>query len=151
MVMRTFLAAPKYSNNNETITENCRRSASYLPNRWNFEFLSKEIDPKAEAEERVEERAKELEKEVRCMVMKGGEDMEGVVLLELIDNVQRLGLAYKFDAQIKATLHNLFLKSDFENNNNKNGLHATALAFRLLRQHGFPVSQGNNNTCIFSS
>lgn len=60
--------------------------------------------------------------------------------LELVDAVQRLGLRYLFDEEIKHALgmiHKRAVDSRFPSN-----LYATSLRFRLLRQHGFSVSQG---------
>lgn len=61
--------------------------------------------------------------------------------LELIDDLQRLGVAYYFDGEIKSTLEKIF---EDQNNNHWEikDLHATALKFRLLRQHGYAVSEG---------
>ena len=86
--------------------------------------------------ETLQERARKLEEEVRCLINRV--DLEPLSLLELIDNVQRLGLTYKFDKDINAALERIGALDDIH----KNGLHATALSFRLLRQHGFNVSQG---------
>ena len=61
--------------------------------------------------------------------------------LELIADLQRLGLAYHFDEEIKRTL-----KKIYENRTSDlweiKDLHATALMFRLLRQHRFDISEG---------
>lgn len=60
--------------------------------------------------------------------------------LELINAIQRLGLQYHFDNEIKKALQVI------QNHSNDswlfNDLHSTALRFRLLRQHGYDVSQG---------
>lgn len=56
--------------------------------------------------------------------------------LEFIDAVQRLGLQYHFDAEIKHVLALIYVKPI------SNDLYATALQFRLLRQHGHNVHQG---------
>ncbi|EYU43517.1 hypothetical protein MIMGU_mgv1a020175mg, partial [Erythranthe guttata] len=59
--------------------------------------------------------------------------------LELIDNLQRLGISYHFEEQIHQILSCLY------NDGNKyyyqRDLYSAALGFRLLRQHGFSVSQ----------
>ena len=60
--------------------------------------------------------------------------------LELIDMLERLGISYHFEDKIEH-----LLKSIFMNKSNKwkeNNLYVTALEFRLLRQHGFSVTQG---------
>ena len=69
--------------------------------------------------------------------------MDPLEQLEMIDTLQRLGLSYHFESETKRILEGL-------NNNNHGGdlwkkenLYATALKFRLFRQHGYSVSEGN--------
>ncbi|KAL2323811.1 hypothetical protein Fmac_022869 [Flemingia macrophylla] len=113
--------------------DNTRRSANYQPNLWNFELLhSLQDDLKVE---KVEERRRELEEEVGRM-MKGSVDRNLLSLLELIDDVQRLGLTYKFETDIIKAIEKIHVSLKHQSS-----LHATALSFRLLRQHGFEVSQ----------
>ena len=62
--------------------------------------------------------------------------------LELMDTLQRIGLSYHFESETKRILEGLY------NNNHggdlwKENLYATALKFRLFRQHGYSVSEGN--------
>ena len=65
-------------------------------------------------------------------------------VISLIDDIQRLGLAYHFEAELSAILQHLkdsFLqvyctKVDVD-------LHDAALCFRLLRQQGHVVSSGS--------
>ncbi|XP_061953634.1 sesquiterpene synthase 2-like [Populus nigra] len=57
--------------------------------------------------------------------------------LDLIDAIQRLGVAYHFETEIEEALQHIY--------NNRIGmedddLYNTALGFRLLRQHGYNVS-----------
>lgn len=60
--------------------------------------------------------------------------------LELVDKLQRLGVSYHFESKIHKIL------TDFYHNSlrecGKENLHATALKFRLLREHGFNVTEG---------
>ncbi|XP_052110780.1 isoprene synthase, chloroplastic [Arachis duranensis] len=115
---------------------NTRRSANYQPNLWDFEFLqSVENDLQVE---RLEERARKLEEEVRGLMKKV--EIEPLSLLELMDNVERLGLTYKFEEDIKSALNNRIVPLLHHHTINKYGLHATALSFRFLRQHAFHVS-----------
>ncbi|KAJ0081422.1 hypothetical protein Patl1_11459 [Pistacia atlantica] len=59
--------------------------------------------------------------------------------LELIDNLQRLGVAYHFEREIKNILDCVH---DINNHKWKKGnLYATSLEFRLLRQHGYNVTE----------
>lgn len=61
-------------------------------------------------------------------------------LLELIDNIERLGLGYLFAKDISTALAK-YLSQEGVPESHKS-LHTTALRFRLLRQHGYKVSQG---------
>ncbi|KAK2637990.1 hypothetical protein Ddye_025785 [Dipteronia dyeriana] len=76
------------------------------------------------------QRAELLKEKVRGMI---GNVSEPFDQLELIDTLQRLGLAYHFETEIKKTMQNVYNSSDdrWKNEN----LHATSLEFRLFRQH----------------
>ena len=60
--------------------------------------------------------------------------------LELIDDIQRLGVSYHFEYEIDQTLQQIH---DSLNDYCDDDLHTCALRFRLFRQHGYPVSCGN--------
>lgn len=63
--------------------------------------------------------------------------------LELVDTLQRLGVSYHFENEIKTILekvYNHYYKNDIKWC--KEDLYATALKFRLLRQHNHNVPQG---------
>lgn len=62
--------------------------------------------------------------------------------LELIDVLQRLGVASHFRLEIRNILDKVYNNKDRIIKRNINDLHATALEFRLLRQHGYDVSSG---------
>ena len=82
-----------------------------------------------------------LVEQVRMVLHKVGDPLEQ---LELIDVLQRLGLSYHFEAELKRILEALYSNDhggDIDTWKTKN-LYATALKFRLLRQHGYSVSQG---------
>ncbi|RDX57825.1 Isoprene synthase, chloroplastic, partial [Mucuna pruriens] len=114
-----------------------RRSANYQPNLWTDEFIqSLRNHPQLE---KLQERATKLEEKVRLMI-NNTTDMEPLSLLELIDDVERLGLAYKFDEDIDRALERIVSIENFKDQTQKS-LHETALYFRILRQQGFPVSQ----------
>ncbi|KAK1567074.1 hypothetical protein Q3G72_007768 [Acer saccharum] len=123
-------------------TDQSRRSANYQPSIWSYDFLqSLQI---RYADDKYRNRAEKLEEEVRCMI--NNEDAEMLTILELIDDIQRLGLGHRFHKDIKRALdrivswdngHEFEVKAEEK-------LHVTALRFRLLRQHGYLVSQGEN-------
>jgi len=91
------------------------------------------------------EQSKVLREEVSMMLHKMEDDDDTLHQLELIDVLQRLGVAYHFDAQIKKILQNHFNNNiivvDNKLKGNKN-MYATTLEFRLLRQHGYHLSTG---------
>ena len=57
--------------------------------------------------------------------------------LEFIDSMQRLGVAYHLEEEIKEAIDLVHL-----DDTTTDDLSTTALRFRLLRQHGYPVSSG---------
>ncbi|XP_065036557.1 monoterpene synthase 7, chloroplastic-like [Musa acuminata AAA Group] len=68
---------------------------------------------------------------------KGVEDQ-----LQLIDHLRQLGVAYHFKEDIKDALWTIYGSMEDVNMLLKDNLQATALMFRLLREHGFAVSEG---------
>ncbi|KAJ4978805.1 hypothetical protein NE237_009585 [Protea cynaroides] len=87
-------------------------------------------------------RTKKLEDEVKHRLDDGA--LGQLDLLELIDDIERLGLGYHFEEEIRKALDTVVSMEDMETMTNEN-LHATALRFRLLRQHGYEVNQGMFN------
>jgi len=73
-----------------------------------------------------------------------GTNMEPLNLLELIDDIERLGLSFKFEEDINKALLKIVSIENFEDQTGKS-LHETALLFGILRRHGFDVSQGTND------
>ncbi|KAJ0966083.1 hypothetical protein J5N97_027221 [Dioscorea zingiberensis] len=103
-----------------------RRSANYQPNQWDYNSL-KSFD-------HVE--IEKLKEEVRCLIK---QENKLVARLELIDDVLHLGLGRHFGEEIKHVLTSISIKNAVSAM--KEDLYAMALFFRLLRQHGFLVSQ----------
>ena len=84
----------------------------------------------------------ELKQEVRVMLKKT-ED-EPLALLEHIDALQRLGISYHFENEIKSALKRIYESTNklCDDKWKRDNLYATSLEFRLLRQHGFWLPQG---------
>ncbi|KAL4375793.1 hypothetical protein GQ457_02G009470 [Hibiscus cannabinus] len=108
-----------------------RRSANYLPCLYDDDLQLLRSDFKGDEYVRQVE---ELKGRVKMML----NNMEGDQL-EMIDNLLRLGVAYHFEDDIHNILGNIY------NNNQvkKDNLYATALEFRILREHGYLSSPGN--------
>lgn len=95
---------------------------------------------KSKKGEGSKEPASELKEVVRFMFKNVVEPLDQ---LEFIDHLQRLGVAYHFFDEIERALKKIH-SDDTNNDKWERNLHATALRFRLLREHGYDVSQGNN-------
>ncbi|KAH6773781.1 hypothetical protein C2S52_003308 [Perilla frutescens var. hirtella] len=112
-----------------------RRSANYEVSIWDDDYIqsltSSYMEGKCEAEA-----AEKLKNEVKIMIDESRDELEQ---LELIDNLQRLGISNYFQDEIGKMLHNIW-ESDHDQHVERD-LHATALKFRLLRQHGYHVPQ----------
>ncbi|XP_039161611.1 isoprene synthase, chloroplastic-like [Eucalyptus grandis] len=79
-----------------------------------------------------------LEEEVRGAL--NDEKAEPMTIFALVDDFQRLGLGQHFEEDISRALRRC-LSNDAVNKSRQKSLHGTALSFRILRQHGFEVSQ----------
>ncbi|KAK2984377.1 hypothetical protein RJ640_026684 [Escallonia rubra] len=128
--------APTTTITTDDTAEN-RRSANYIPRVWDYDlvqsFNSDYNDQKFVSQ------VYKVKEDVKCLI--DGVMEVPLAKLELIDTVQRLGLKYHFEKEIKKALDSVY------NNDNNNAwfddsLYATALRFRLLRQHGYDVPQG---------
>ncbi|XP_020203436.1 isoprene synthase, chloroplastic [Cajanus cajan] len=113
-----------------------RRSANYTPSIWTPEILQSLGNPLAA--ETVQERAMKLEEMVRVLI--NSTDMEPRSLVEFIEDVHRLGLAHRFEDDINKALK-MIISTEYFKDQSQKSLHDTALLFRILRGHGFDVSQ----------
>ncbi|XP_058078575.1 beta-cubebene synthase-like [Magnolia sinica] len=84
----------------------------------------------------TKQRAEELKEQVKSMLSDVNDCLQE---LNLINEIQRLGVAYHFEAEIKDALHKMY-DAHINGNDVSDDLHATALWFRLLRQQGCNVS-----------
>ncbi|KAG5551789.1 hypothetical protein RHGRI_010018 [Rhododendron griersonianum] len=116
-----------------------RRSANYQPTAWDSDFIKSLKNH--DVDEIQKQRAEELKGIVRAMIR--DTYANSLTILELIDDIQRLGLSYNFDKDIKRALDKIILSVNGNNvmEDQKIGVHAIALCFRLCRQHGYEVSQ----------
>ncbi|KAK9155479.1 hypothetical protein Sjap_002959 [Stephania japonica] len=126
-------ASKKSKNTCSASTANIgRKSANFHPSIWGDYFLNYTSDE--EALRTCAQEVEMLKEEVKKMLKEG--KREPLKQMNLIDSLQRLGLAYHFEQEIEEAilvLHdhqiNAFIKMD--------DLYNTALYFRLLRQQGY--------------
>ncbi|KAA8536400.1 hypothetical protein F0562_028878 [Nyssa sinensis] len=103
---------------------------------WDYNYIqSLSSDYAGETYKRQLEKLKE---QVKMMLDKLVEPLDQ---LELIDKLQRLGVSYHFEDEIKKILKSIYNNFKSHDSWKNEDLYATALQFRLLRQHGYDVSQ----------
>nr|BBE32337.1 beta-caryophyllene synthase [Eleutherococcus sieboldianus] len=114
------------------VPEITRRSANYHPNIWGDQFLKYSSFDLSKTDANTKEHFRQLKEEVKKMLVDAAPNQQ----LNLIDDIQRLGVAYQFEAEIDAALQRMNVI--FQGNDDD--LHTVSLRFRLLRQHGYNVS-----------
>ncbi|GAB4850270.1 hypothetical protein Ancab_029566 [Ancistrocladus abbreviatus] len=107
-----------------------RQSANYHPSIWGERFITYTYDDKVI--HAWHEEAEVLKEKVRKMFT----DVDFAEKLNLIDSVQRLGVAYNFEGEIKGALEQNF-SAYLDHFYHDDDLHRVSLLFRLLRQHGY--------------
>lgn len=107
-------------------------TAVFHPCRWGDLFLS--LRPlHEEIRVQMEKEVKELKEVVKMELL--GSSNKPKEQLELIDAIERMGVAYHFEKEIEEALLQLnAIQHDQED------LYHVSLRFRILRQHGFHVS-----------
>ncbi|XP_056177460.1 (-)-alpha-terpineol synthase-like [Syzygium oleosum] len=114
--------------------EIARRSANWKPSVWDYDFVqSLGVDY---TEDIYTEQVRRLKEEVKGLFDR---EMNQVAKLELVDGVQRLGLGYHFETEIKNALGSIH--NNIEDAQLSDDLYPASLRFRLLRQHGYNVQQ----------
>nr|XP_019702729.1 beta-eudesmol synthase isoform X2 [Elaeis guineensis] len=113
--------------------ETIRFTADFHPTVWGDYFIENYPLPSnlQKSEACVIKRIGELKEEVKSLLKNANDDLQK---MELIDALQRLGMAYHFEKEIDEILNQIYnVHIDGES------LHVVALHFRLLRQHGYNV------------
>ncbi|KAL8111151.1 sesquiterpene synthase Cop-like [Apium graveolens] len=121
------------------IPEPSRRSANYHPSVWGDKFLAYGSSNQEKDYTDTVEQLQGLKEEVKKMLVQTAEEPK--LLINLIDDIQRLGVSYHFEAEIEAVLqHKSDVYHEFCAGEDVDDLHDVALCFRLLRQAGYKVS-----------
>ncbi|KAG5537079.1 hypothetical protein RHGRI_024505 [Rhododendron griersonianum] len=117
-----------------------RPQSVFHPSVWGDHFLAYTSADK-EVDINMKQNHQQLKEKVRKQLVEAQD--EHSQQLDLIDAIQRLGVAYHFETEIDQGLHQIYEtyhQSGHKNVNNDEDLYITALSFRLLRQQGYPVS-----------
>ncbi|KAL6321843.1 hypothetical protein AAG906_035542 [Vitis piasezkii] len=115
-----------------------RLVANFHHNIWGDQFITYIPEDKVTRDCKVKQ-IEDLKKEVKRKLTAAA--VNPSQLLNFIDAVQRLGVAYHFEQEIKEALQHIY--NTFHDLNDMDGdLHKIALGFRLLRQQGYNISCG---------
>ncbi|KAM3282961.1 5-epiaristolochene synthase-like isoform X2 [Capsicum chacoense] len=111
--------------------------ANFSPSLWGDRFLSFSIDN--QVEQKYAQEIEPLKEQTRSMLLASGRKLSET--LNLIDVIERLGIAYHFEKEIDEILDRIYNEnSNFEGDVYNEDLCTCALQFRLLRQHGYNIS-----------
>ncbi|KAL2547856.1 Tricyclene synthase [Forsythia ovata] len=113
-----------------------RVSGYYKPSSWSHEFMMSMGDDRG-VEVPKESSIKKLEETVKYMLDDGG--TEPLDILQLIDDIQHLGLGYRFRESTKCALNKIKCSEKVKEKMH-NSIRTCSLYFTLLRQHGYEVS-----------
>lgn len=113
-----------------------RRSSNYHPCVWGDHFLAYNTYDHATPDEDTVQKIQVLKEQVKKMLLEAASQPQQQ--LKLIDDIQRLGVAYHFKVEIDTALQRM--NDTYHELCRVNDLNIVALCFRLLRQHGYNVS-----------
>ncbi|XP_075104739.1 alpha-farnesene synthase-like isoform X2 [Nicotiana tabacum] len=114
-----------------------RKICTYKPNIWKYDHLLTLTSEYSEEKYKVE--AEKLKEEVSCTF--SNSTISPLDLLELIDSIDKLGLSCYFEVETKEALEKIIMSVKTKSSAKEEDLYATALCFRLLREHGHHASQ----------
>ncbi|KAK9052913.1 hypothetical protein SSX86_029543 [Deinandra increscens subsp. villosa] len=143
----SFLSSPSALHQNKNAMQNIiRNTVKFPPSIWGDQFLTyNEVLQYLSFSLYLSlyHQAKKLKEKVRkeLVVEDATETIHHIKLLELIDVVQRLGIAYHFEDEIEKCLNHIYVAYGDKWIDETN-LQSTSLWFRLLRQQGFNISSG---------
>ncbi|KAI3748372.1 hypothetical protein L6452_11397 [Arctium lappa] len=115
-----------------------RRSANYPPSQWSYDYIQSLITTNYVGE-KYKTASQGLKETVRTMI---SNETTPLSTLELVDDLQRLGISYHFQDEINGVLKMIY-SCYYETHEKWNRLdfNLKSLGFRLLRQHGYHIPQ----------
>ncbi|MFS7899318.1 putative lyase [Helianthus anomalus] len=124
-----------------TMATSVRRSGNYPPSLWSYDRIQS-LNSNYTGDKQMP-RLQTLKEAVRTMIYKDNEKEENPLkMLNLVDDLQRLGISYHFENEISNALKNIYYNY-YETPEKWTimDLNLKSLGFRLLRQHGYLVPQ----------
>ncbi|KAL6315648.1 hypothetical protein AAG906_004819 [Vitis piasezkii] len=124
-----------------------RPRAEFHPSIWGDLFIT--YNPEDEVTRACKKKqVEDLKEEVRRELMAAAGNPSQ--LLNFIDAVQRLGVAYHFESEIEESLQHIYDRFHDADDTNDD-LYNIALRFRLLRQQGYNISCGSFKEDLMSN
>ncbi|CAN4114294.1 unnamed protein product [Withania somnifera] len=123
-------------NHIEEEEEIIRPVANFSPSLWGDRFNSFSIDNNVE--QKYSQEIEVLKEETRSMLLATGRKLAET--LNLVDVIERLGIAYHFEKQIDDILEQIYNENKNFEGDDYDDLCTFALQFRLFRQHGYNIS-----------
>ncbi|XP_016728820.1 (+)-delta-cadinene synthase isozyme A-like [Gossypium hirsutum] len=121
------------THDNKMSKEN-RHLADFNPNFWGDIFLSSPAEMNIDAKAHLQ--YEELKQQVKRMLVISTD--KPCKNLDIIDAIQRLGVAYHFEKEIEDALHIIY-HHHCNNAQIDDDLYTASVRFRLLRENGFNV------------
>ncbi|PHT31585.1 5-epiaristolochene synthase [Capsicum baccatum] len=134
--MASAIVDNNFVNHIEEEEEIIRPVANFSPSLWGNSFLSFSINN--HVEQMYAQEIEVLKEQTRSMLLDTGRKL--VETLNLIDVIERLGIAYHYEKEIDDILEKIFNDNSNFDYDDFNDLCTCALQFRLLRQHGYKIS-----------
>ncbi|CAL9017350.1 unnamed protein product [Prunus brigantina] len=139
MSVQVSLASDQPQTPKATPNDVNRRSANFSPSVWGYHFLSY---ASMETNIKAKQRAQELKEKVKMITM--APVKKPSQKLDLIQDIQRLGVSHHFENEIEELLQQIHNSSHDStepgDQETDNELYTAALQFRLLRQQGYNIS-----------
>ncbi|CAN6292773.1 unnamed protein product [Urochloa humidicola] len=115
-----------------------RRSGNYQPSTWDYDAL---LSLKGVSRDLVCQLSHDkLKRSVKDMLINKGESSSCKV--KLIDTMQRLGISYHFDEEIRSILSSISMEAANVRHVDDDDVASMALKFRVLRENGFSSDPG---------
>uniref|UniRef100_A0A2N9GC24 Terpene synthase N-terminal domain-containing protein n=1 Tax=Fagus sylvatica TaxID=28930 RepID=A0A2N9GC24_FAGSY len=114
-----------------------RRTANFHPSIWGDRFINYTSEDKVILGRKVREVDELKEDVIKELLASAAHPSKQ---LSLIDELQRLGVAYHFEREIQEALQHIYATYNDHTDAEDDDLYNVALRFRVLRQQGYNVS-----------
>ncbi|XBH57856.1 hypothetical protein VPH35_079390 [Triticum aestivum] len=123
------------TNSSHEVIAGLRKPRPYTPSPWGDFFLNH--NPCTQSQYLAMKDMASIKKErVRKIILDAGSSSDLAMKIELVDTLERTGVAYHYGQEIEELLHGMHSEENVFGDN----LCVTAMRFYLLRKHGYNIS-----------